>query len=85
MLKYYSNSNNSNYKYWMCLNFLAEISTIFLSLDAVIKNLSVITGVGNKYKIIGLTLKSGIYIVLYFDKNIISYTHQFINYAILSK
>lgn len=52
-----NNSNNSNYKYWMCLNFLAEISTIFLSLDAVIKNLSVITGVGNKYKIFNLTLK----------------------------
>lgn len=50
-------TNSSNYKYWMFLNFLAEISTIFLSLDAVIKNLSIIYGVRHKYKIISLTLK----------------------------
>ena len=50
-------TNNSNYKYWMCLNFLAEISTIFLSLDAVMKNLCVISCTENKYNTIRLILK----------------------------
>lgn len=56
-LYYGSITNSSNYKYWMFINFLAEISTIFLSLDAVIKNLFTIYGIKHKYKIIGLILK----------------------------
>ena len=50
-------TNNTKYKLWMCVNFLAEISTIFLSLDTVMKNLFVIFGVENKYNTIGLILK----------------------------
>jgi len=46
-----------NYKYLMCLNLLAEISTIFLSLDCLIKNLFTIYGIEYKYKIIDLILK----------------------------
>lgn len=50
-------TNISKYKYLMFLNFFAEISTIFLCLDAVIKNLFKIFNIDNKYKILNLMLK----------------------------
>lgn len=63
-LKYGLLKNNIKYKYWLSFNFLAEISTIFLSLDAILKNLDMIYNLDTKYYKINLILKY-IFIFLY--------------------